>query len=288
VTTTIIAVHGIGNYRPVPADEATAALTAHLNTALTTGLRAHRPDLFDVRLHAAYYADLLQDRGVQTISSDDQLTAEEEELLAAWAQAIGLPEEVIQGRAGIPLRLVCDWVARWVGHADDTAYRRSLARSVANLVRDVAGYINHPNRRAAARDKVAEAIAERTPQVIIAHSLGSVVTYETLWAHPELSVDLLLTVGSPLALPGAIFDRLEPAPTPNFRHGTGQRPPKVRRWINIADTGDLVAVPRPLHVRFDGLSIKDDHQTSIGPLSIHNFSRYLQARQTAVVLDEHL
>ena len=78
--------------------------------------------------------------------------------------------------------------------------------------------------------------------VVIAHSLGSVVTYETLWAHPQQRVDLLITLGSPLAMPDVIFDKLHPVP----EHRKGQRPPGVRRWINIAEPGDVIAIPRPL------------------------------------------
>ena len=35
----------------------------------------------------------------------------------------------------------------------------------------------------------------------MAHSLGTVVAYEALHAHPGLHVYLLVTLGSPLALP---------------------------------------------------------------------------------------
>ena len=35
----------------------------------------------------------------------------------------------------------------------------------------------------------------------MAHSLGTVMAYEALHAHPDLHVYLLVTLGSPLALP---------------------------------------------------------------------------------------
>jgi len=37
----------------------------------------------------------------------------------------------------------------------------------------------------------------------MAYVRGTVVAYEALHAHPDLHVYLLLTLGSPLALPGA-------------------------------------------------------------------------------------
>jgi hypothetical protein len=51
--------------------------------------------------------------------------------------------------------------------------------------------------RAQAREHVAATIADRRARVVIAHSLGTVVAYEALYAHPGLQVDLLVTLGSP-------------------------------------------------------------------------------------------
>lgn len=84
------------------------------------------------------------------------------------------------------------------------------------------------------------------PQVVIVHSLGTVVTYEALHAHPELNVELLLTLGAPLAMPRAVFDRLNPHPTSSSAP-LGARPASLARWVNIADPGDPVAIPPSLH-----------------------------------------
>jgi hypothetical protein len=45
--------------------------------------------------------------------------------------------------------------------------------------------------RQATRDRVAEIIRSRDARVVLAHSLGSVVTYEALWANPEIQIDRL-------------------------------------------------------------------------------------------------
>jgi hypothetical protein len=37
-------------------------------------------------------------------------------------------------------------------------------------------------------------------------------------------------------------------------NGRGQCPPAVRRWINISDNGDFIAIPRGLPRYFDGLT----------------------------------
>ena len=125
-------------------------------------------------------------------------------------------------------------------------------------------------RRAKSRITVANAVAEHRPDVVIAHSLGSVVAYETLWAYPQQRVDLLVTVGSPLAMPGVVIDRLQP----DALHKRGARPPGVARWVNIADVGDIVAVPRDgLALYFDG--VEADTDVVIGDWDFHTAQSYL-------------
>lgn len=73
-----------------------------------------------------------------------------------------------------------------------------------------------------------------------------------LHAHELPHVELLVTLGSPLGLPG---DMLNPAPN----RGWGSRPPGLARWVNIAGHGDLMAVPRRLGDQFDVDSHHEDH-----------------------------
>lgn len=130
-------------------------------------------------------------------------------------------------------------------------------------------YLRDPEApaRRASRERVAETIARHQPTVVVAHSLGSVVAYETLCHRPELTVDLLITVGSPLGTPDVVFDRLDTG-IPTFL----RRPPGVRRWIDIADVGDIVAVPRQLGGRFD---VDVHHQTREGLFDFHRVRKYL-------------
>ena len=149
---------------------------------------------------------------------------------------------------------------------------------VTIFCQEVRSYLTDPDRRAAVRDTVADTITAARPRVLFAHSLGSVVAYETLWARPDLQVELLVTVGSPLGMPDVVFDRLQPGPT----NGRGQRPPGVRRWINIADPGDIVAVPRGLAASFTGIDA--DLTTPIGVFNFHKVTGYLSCTTTAAAL----
>jgi len=68
--------------------------------------------------------------------------------------------------------------------------------------------------------------------------------------------------------PGTVFEALDPEPVA----GHGARPPGAAKWVNVADQGDLVAVPVELGGRFD----VDRHEAvRIGFADFHTFGGYL-------------
>ena len=204
----IVAVHGVGHYdRHRTTDAVRAAYSAdwagHLAAGL--GVTADRLDL-----GFAYYAPQLHPgptaHGGDPEELEDPL---ENELMEEWLNALAAPAPVTQGALTLPLRYAASWVAE----------KFSLDSRLTHLFirvffREVAAYLRGDDdpARLAAREEVATRIAQRRPRIVIAHSLGTVVAYEALHAHPELEVELLLTLGSPLALPRAVFDRLLPRP----------------------------------------------------------------------------
>ena len=72
--------------------------------------------------------------------------------------------------------------------------------------------------------------------MVVAHSLGTLVAYETLCEHPEWGVTDLVTIGCPLA-GDMIHAQLDPGPT----EGVGSWPGSVQTWTNIADPDDPAA-----------------------------------------------
>lgn len=277
----VIGVHGIGNYRHFgetgSAETAARSAGAKWSAWLADGLRAaghaaagHAPA--EVRI--AYYAHHLH-RG--TPQGDDFATLDEDamDLLVGWVAELHHAPGVAQGPRTARARAAMDWLTRKHGVA--------ARRFAAAFAREVSTYLKEPSgrRRRAAREAVASAVAATVsaasgPVTVVAHSLGSVVAYEALWAHPELDVDRLITLGSPLGMPTVIFDRLEPAPGPR-----GGRPPGVRSWVNLADAGDLVAVPRDgLSGSFDGVD-HEDTAITIGSWDFHTVRNYLASRHVA-------
>ncbi|MEU9169548.1 hypothetical protein AB0D34_17350 [Streptomyces sp. NPDC048420] len=69
--------------------------------------------------------------------------------------------------------------------------------------------------------------------VLVAHSLGTVVSWETLHEHPS-PVRLLVTLGSPLGMRTVVTPRLVPQPP--------RTPERVGEWLNFFDSDDPVAV----------------------------------------------
>jgi hypothetical protein len=267
MTAQVVGVHGIGNLQrgAAPADAA-AVLSARWTAALRRGLAARST----VEVVVAYYAHHLCAEAAQGSDDPQLLDPAEKEILLRWAEALGAPREVAQGRITQPARAAADWIANHF----------SLDRTIVRLLvtafcREVHRYLTDHNRRSAVRGAVADTIAAHRPRILVAHSLGSVVVYETLWAHPEVEIDLLLTLGSPLALPDVVFHRLDPGPI----DGLGRRPPNVRRWINIVDPGDIVAIPRGLATHFTGVDA--DLTTTAGVFDAHRVTGYLTCPATA-------
>ncbi|MFF0164146.1 serine peptidase [Streptomyces sp. NPDC005263] len=199
-------------------------------------------------------------------------------LVTDWLEECGLPDATAAGRATAPLRQAVAWLAKTRGLG-----RPATEWFVALFFREVARYLHTP-ARGQVRERVAEILAANHPQVVIAHSLGSIVAYETLWEHPELHVDLLVTLGSPLALPHAVFPRLQPTPMEQ----RGQRPPGVSRWVNLADPGDLVAIPpNGIERSFNDVDQDQPKSQPIHVFDFHKVVNYLATPQLRGILEEY-
>jgi hypothetical protein len=116
---------------------------------------------------------------------------------------------------------------RWFGPFGMGLAKRFVIKALSQVTR----YLTEENIRRDALEVVLD-LTDAETKVIIGHSLGSVVAYEA--AHMmQHSLPLLVTIGSPLGLDRIIYPKLRPQP-PTY-------PSKVLRWVNIADTDDLVA-----------------------------------------------
>jgi hypothetical protein len=261
----VLGVHGVRGYQGEP-PEAERLLAGWWSDALAKGLGVTGDRPFTLAL--GYYAHHLRRATAQGDDDPAALPAGAREDCARWAALLGAPAAVPQGHPTVPLRDLISWVARRYGL--ETGLARSLATT---FFREVHTYFTDAGRRAAAQGSVASAIETIRPEVLIAHSLGSVVAYETLWGHSDLpAVELLVTIGSPLAMPGIVLDRLDCAER--------RRPPPVRRWINVADPGDIIAIP-PGGVPRTFAGVAADMTDVIGAFGYHRVTKYLESGTVA-------
>lgn len=273
----VLGVHGIKNYQPglAPADAA-ERLSGWWGGAIRNGLGLPEHQEAALVVNVAYYAHRLHTGTAHGDGDPNLLDDETQDLVGSWARLCGAPEAVAQGKAGGFARAAVDWVAGRYG-----LDQRTVGILAAAFFREVQTYFTSETRRAAVIWDVATALRQMEPNVVVAHSLGSVVAYETLWNYPHPPVDLLITLGSPLAMPNVVYDRLQ-------RHdGPHRRPHGVARWINIADPGDFIAIPiGGIHRSFQNISA--DLTDAVGAFSFHQVGKYLSCGATAGVLAAYL
>ncbi|MEV4071648.1 hypothetical protein ACGFJC_39390 [Nonomuraea fuscirosea] len=270
----IVGVHGIGkyNYYLQAGRSATGAAEAmrrkwdrYLHAALGGEARAYFAEI-------AYFSHLLHD-GEDDDGRDAAvprraaaaMELQAQQVLIGWARNLGVGEHV----TGV-LKSATGWLLNRLD-GRSAAFAKLFAPEVAAYLTDAA-------KREKSRQAVAEVIRRNRPQVVIAHSLGSVVAYEALWANPDLEVDLLVTLGSPLGMRNVVFERLLPAPV----NGRGERPAGVGRWVNIADKDDIAAIPPALAASFTGVDVEE--LVNLDWIDFHTVEKYLGCP----ALDPHL
>ncbi len=118
---------------------------------------------------------------------------------------------------------------------------------VGKFASDVIDYLYGPFKEAM-RAPVRQALLKTpAPKVIVAHSLGTIITYDVL-SEPALAglkVDLLVTVGCPLGIGNVQKLLRDKGGRPN------PVPKSLTAWSNFADRFDPVALEATLRDEFD-------------------------------------
>ncbi|MRT93928.1 hypothetical protein [Ancylomarina sp. 16SWW S1-10-2] len=91
---------------------------------------------------------------------------------------------------------------------------------------------------------------------IIAHSMGSIITFDVLsFLLPEIKINNLVTIGSPLGLP-VVISKIASEYKNNNGHNYMATPPGVvNNWFNLSDIQDKVALNYKLNDDFNSNSI---------------------------------
>jgi hypothetical protein len=172
---------------------------------------------------------------------------------------------------------------------------------MASRVEEMHRYIHdHDAKATIARAMVAAALqtawSKNQRVLLIGHSFGSVIAYDTLW---ELSrqqacpgkVDVFLSMGSPLTM-RYIRARLKGAD----EVGEQRYPANIHRWLNLAAIGEVTALDRKMSDYFGAMitmgllqSIDDDLELINqfrGPngLNVHKCYGYMASEEVGRVL----
>nr|WP_205380164.1 hypothetical protein [Streptomyces sp. SID7805] len=234
----------------------------------------------------AFYGDLFRPaghRGLGTpeLDASDVQDGLERELLIKWWESASEQETRIAGPA-VPVRLrTPHLVQRALDALSHSSFFAGLSeRMMISSARQVRRYFTEPDVRPGIQDRIARRITRDT-EVIVAHSLGTVAAYETLHALPDCPSLTLVTLGSPLAVRNLVFERLKPRPV----NGYARWPTPVKRWTNIADAGDVVALAKELAPSF-GDRVRDLRVHN--GATAHDVRPYLTARETGQAIAEAL
>jgi hypothetical protein len=153
--------------------------------------------------------------------------------------------------------------------------------------------------RALLRAELEAAWAADARVLLIGHSLGSVISYDTLWDLSDAGspgrVDLFISMGSPLAT-RFIRRRLRGAGL----EGAAAYPRNIRRWANLAARGDTTALRPRIKPFFramldlgltesieDHVDLENYFRGSIG-LNAHEAYGYLAQRTLAELVGDWL
>jgi hypothetical protein len=306
----LVFVHGVGGPRQTDVERQrwTAALASGARKAGHSAAADRLADGTLADVVYAHYGDLFHRQQAQGIG-DDELSAEEAELLAQFlaevieqhrgepaadqealsrAMARLYPRGQAQG-AMAPVRQAVNaattlldagpWRAagQWVSGELMVGNLAQVARYLARGEADPAGRTLDVR----VREVVTGALGPG-PVVVVAHSLGTVVSFEAI--HGYLGdVPLWVTLGSPLAMRSAVWPRLRPVPAAT--------PPRVRRWLNYWDRDDVVTARPILEESFlpnaDGVR-PDSRRVDSDGIWVHDAVKYLAQADVAGPLMEAL
>jgi hypothetical protein len=242
----------------------------------------------DVRV--AFFGDLFREPGTMAAGEPPYSAAGvqpgvERDLLgvffeAAVAQepALAAPEGAMgPGRAAVQVML--NRLAR------SKTFSRVGERALIGNLKQVSAFLTDSGVKQKVLARARDQIGGDT-RVVIGHSLGSVVAYEYLCRDRPSSVELLVTLGSPLGIPNVVFDKLTPAPAAR----AGAWPGGVAGWVNVADPDDVVALRKQLAPLFPGpvrgQAVVDRLVDNGG--EPHAVDRYLNTRPTGSALGDVL
>ena len=223
----IIGIHGLFN-KPRPDN-----LTDMWVRGIMDGLRRNegRTSVESPRFEMVFWADILH--GAER---------EPDRVYPVWSKSGPYPAyqdgfwDAVRAQFSDAIDTPLDLAKRWIG-ADpigDLVLRAALT--------DLDSYYRDPAIRKALRERLTKAVLrawdERQRIMVIGHSMGSIIAYDTLREigreRRDIVIDHLVTLGSPLGLPNVKFRIWQ-------ENDLVRTPSIVRKWTNLAERRDIIA-----------------------------------------------
>ncbi len=286
----IVGIHGIGQQFRGGYQLGNAWFSAIRDGLVAAGHPAVAGALGPEEVRVAFFGDLFRPPGTMAAGEPPYSAANvraglERDLLTAFYEAavaadpeLAVPEEAMGPvQAGVQVMLR--------GLARSSTFARVAERAFIGNLKQVTAFLTDPVVKEDVLGRVRNLMGADT-KLVIGHSLGSVVAYEYLCQDKSASVELLVTLGSPLGIANVVFDRLTPAPS----GGAGAWPGRRAAWVNVADTDDIVALRKDLAPLFRGPSpgmVVRDRRVDNGN-EPHAVDRYLNAQETGNAIGEVL
>ncbi len=227
-------------------------ITARWVPALRDGLWHHGVEVSERDVAVAFYGDYFR--------PDPETESADEVEAAQHAGELDLTEQLPGGADMLP------------------ALADAIGQRTLDRVTYLAGVLaTKPDVKDRCVARVTERLGADT-RIVIAHSLGTVVTVMALERNPGFELPLLVTLGSPLGAP-FLQDRLDHV------DGVAAWPGAVQRWVNVAAVGDRACV-EPQLARCFGPRV-EDHRVNNGHRA-HDVEPYLNAAVTGAAVSAAL
>jgi PGAP1-like protein len=274
----IIGIHGLYNKPP------RTVLEGWWSEAIAEGLYRNHDIVLQVPFSLAYWADF---RGAPPVAVEDE--KEPYEKVAGTG-----PLQCYVAGGLDKARAVSQ---KWGGRALDKEKQLvGLGPHVELLLGvkldDLEAYYSHEAIRKTMRSRLLLQLERyRSHRImLIAHSMGSIIAYDVLRAFDKpQAIAHFVTMGSPLGLPLVVHKIRD-----EFREV--ESPKSVRRWTNLADPSDRVALDCNLAddyreangVRVEDVLVRNGFVATGGKVNSHKSYGYLRAPETSALVREFL
>ncbi|MBN1850032.1 MAG: hypothetical protein JW932_15780 [Deltaproteobacteria bacterium] len=297
----IIGIHGLGNKVPGP------VLEDWWRQSIQEGLRNSGNPRPSLKIKLVYWADRLYDTPM-----DPNETNEDAPFFVSdpYVPARPSPKKDPEGVSAKLLAYLEKQIQKVYLNKDLSINYMSITDLfIRHFFRDLDIYysktcLTDKNIEAPAKDVIRELLGRvlkkyrRNKILLIAHSMGSIVAFDTLtWEVPHIKIDTLVTIGSPLGLPAVMVKILAEQQIDYKKDLKIKTPENIKKnWYNFFDPDDRVSLKRELaddyventhHVRPIDQSVFNDYEYN-GKTSAHQAYGYLRTPQTAQVITDFL